>query len=111
MKQITIVHLLHIFIIGGFLLYVGFQEENTPVWAFRLLLATGIIVFFYHIYLYYKQGEELATRLFHILLMAPLLVWVGYQQKKTTHEEFRFLVMAGFASVGYHSYAIVRYSK
>jgi hypothetical protein len=110
MKEITIVHLLHILLIGGFLLYVGIQETKTPVWAFYTLLATGLVVFFYHIYLYYKEGKELATRLFHILLMAPLLVWVGYKQKEAGHEAFRFVVMAAFASIGYHGYAMVRYS-
>jgi hypothetical protein len=109
MKQITIVHLLHIVLIGGFLLYVGIQETKTPVWAFYTLLATGIVIALYHSYLYFKQREELATRLFHILLMAPLLVWVGFKQKEATHEAFRFLVMSAFAAIGYHTYAIFRY--
>jgi len=110
MKHSTVVHLLHIILIGGFLLFVGIQETKTPVWAFYALLVTGFVVFFYHIYLYYKKGEELATRLFHVLLVAPLLVWVGYKQKEATHEAFRFVVMAAFASAGYHTYAMVRYS-
>ena len=111
MNSLTVVHLLHIFVIGGFLLYVGVQENNTPLWAYYVLLATGVVVFFYHIYLAIKQKKEIPTRLFHILLIAPLLVWVGYKKKEATHEEYRFLVMAAFASIGYHAYAIIRYAK
>jgi hypothetical protein len=110
MKSYTLIHLVHIAIIGGFLLYVGIAEKNTPVWAFRALFVTGIIVSLYHSYLYYKQGEELATRVFHACLIAPLLVWVGVMQQEASHEAFRFVLMAAFASIGYHAYALIRYS-
>jgi hypothetical protein len=110
MKSYTLIHVLHIAIIGGFLLYVGISEKKTPVGAFHALFVTGIIVFLYHSYLYYKDGEELATRLFHALLIAPLLIWVGVKQQEATHEAFRFVLMAAFASIGYHTYALIRYS-
>jgi len=110
MNSYTLIHIVHIAIIGGFLLYVGIAEKNTPVWAFRALFVTGIVVSLYHSYLYYKQGEELATRVFHAFLVAPLLIWVGVLQQDASHEAFRFVLMAAFASIGYHAYALIRYS-
>ena len=109
MKYITLVHILHIVIIGGFLMYVGNAGKKTPVWAFHALFVTGIMVFLHHFYIYYKEGEELATRVFHTCLVAPLLIWVGVKQQEATHEAFRFVLMAAFASIGYHGYALIRY--
>jgi hypothetical protein len=41
--------------------------------------------------------------LIHILLIGPLLIWIGYKKEKTPLYAFDLLLMLGFASIGYHT--------
>ena len=107
MNPESFVHLFHILIVGSLFLYVGIERTNIPSFMFPLLLGLGVIVILYHmfkVYTYMKQGRGYWVNLIHILLVGPLLVYIGYNGEKTARLYFELLLMLGFASIGYHGY-------
>jgi hypothetical protein len=107
MNPESLVHLFHILIVGSLFLYVGIERTNIPSFMFQLLLGLGVIVILYHmfkVYTYMKQGRGYWVNLIHILLVGPLLVYIGYNGEKTARLYFELLLMLGFASIGYHGY-------
>jgi hypothetical protein len=107
MNSETLVHLFHVLIIGSLFLYVGIQRTNIPTFMFPVLLGLGVIVILYHIfkvYTYMKQGKGYWVNLIHILLVGPVLVYIGYNGEKTQRLYFELLLMLGFAAIGYHGY-------
>ena len=107
----TLVHLFHIIIVGGLFLYVGINRDKISKSLFPLLLGLGIIIILYHIYKtynYMKQGKSYWVNLIHILLVGPLLIYIGYYGEKTARLYFELLLMLGFASIGYHGYYLLR---
>jgi hypothetical protein len=107
MKTETIVHLFHILIVGGLFMYVGITRENIPAYMYPILLGLGIVIILYHIYKVYnymKAGKGYWVNLIHILLVGPLLVYIGYNREKTGRKYFEMLLMLGFAAIGYHGY-------
>jgi hypothetical protein len=107
MNSETLVHLFHVLIIGSLFLYVGIQRTNIPTFMFPLLLGLGVIVILYHIfkvYTYMKLGKGYWVNLIHILLVGPVLVYIGYNGEKTQRLYFELLLMLGFAAIGYHGY-------
>lgn len=109
-SELWIIHLLHIFLIGGFLLYVGLKENACPAWIYPTLLVVGLAVFAAHAYYIYKSGGKNVNSWFHVLFVAPLLLLVGYSKKSASHDLYRLVLISAFASITYHSYAIVRYA-
>ena len=104
------VHLFHVIIIGGLFLYVGIHRTNIPAFMFPLLLGLGVIVILYHmfkVYTYMKQGKGYWVNLIHILLVGPLLLYIGYNGEKTPRLYFELLLMLGFAAIGYHGYYMI----
>ena len=63
--------------------------------------------FLYHIYKAYnhiQQGKGVWVNLIHIMLVGPLLIYIGSHGIKTPRLYFELLLMLGFASIGYHGY-------
>jgi len=111
MLSLTFVHLFHILIVGSLFLYVGIQKTNICKWLFPILLVLGIIIIPYHIYKafkYIKMAINPWFNIIHILLVGPLLVWIGYYKEKTPKYAFDLLLMLGFASIGYHGYYLCK---
>jgi len=107
MKTQQIVHLFHILIVGGLFLYVGIVRDKIPVLMYPILLTLGAIILFYHIYKMYnyiKADKPYWVNLIHILIVGPLLMYIGYNREKTSRRYFELLIMLGFASIGYHGY-------
>ena len=107
MDSSSLVHLFHILIVGSLFLYVGIERTNVPTFMFPLLLGLGVIIILYHmfkVYTYMKQGKGYWVNLIHILLVGPLLLYIGYNGEKTARLYFELLLMLGFAAIGYHGY-------
>jgi len=107
METSTFVHLFHILIVGGLFLYVGINREKIYGWLFNVLFYLGFIIIFYHLYKaygYLKANKGIWVNLIHILIVGPLLVYIGYNGEKTSRKFFEMLLMLGFASIGYHLY-------
>ena len=101
----TYVHLFHILLVGSLFLYVGTHRTSIPETMYPFLLGLGVVIIFYHIfkaYNYMKQGKGYWVNLIHILLVGPLLVYIGYNRQKTAR--LYLLLMLGFAAIGYHGY-------
>ena len=76
---------------------------------YPLLLLLGLLIIFYHSYKAYKYSKEdkgYWVSLIHILLVGPLLIYIGYNKENTSRKYYEMLLMLGFAAIGYHSYYI-----
>ena len=76
---------------------------------YPLLLLLGLLIIFYHsykAYKYSKEGKGYWVSLIHILLVGPLLIYIGYNKENTSRKYYEMLLMLGFAAIGYHSYYI-----
>jgi hypothetical protein len=105
-----VIHLLHVFIIGSLFLYVGLKRNAIPKWLFSVLVGLGVIIGIYHAYKAYLRITQNAmpwVNLIHIFGVAPLLVFIGYNQDKTPRYMYEILLLFGFASIGYHGLYLV----
>jgi hypothetical protein len=60
------------------------------------------------VYAKLKTGNSsLWINLIHILIIAPLLMYIGYYEKETPRFAFEALLMLAFAGVGYHTYSLM----
>lgn len=103
----TIVHLFHILIVGILFLYVGIRRDSLGEVWFKFLFYLGIFIVLYHLYkvfIYLSIDKGIWVNLIHILLVGPLLVYIGHYGKDTSRKYFEMLLMLGFASIGYHMY-------
>jgi peptidoglycan/LPS O-acetylase OafA/YrhL len=107
MNSLQLVHLFHIFIVGGLFLYVGINREKIYKPLFSVLFYLGLVIIFYHLYKIYgylKANKGIWVNLIHVFIVGPLLIYIGYNGEKTTRKFFELLLMLGFASIGYHLY-------
>jgi len=107
MDKLIFVHLFHILFVGSLFLYVGIMKTDIPQWFYPFLIVLGIFIFFYHSYkafLKWSQGKSAWVNYIHIFLVAPLLIYIGYNKTDTSRKYFEMLLMLGFAAIGYHSY-------
>lgn len=107
MNAELIVQLFHILIVGGLFLYVGIRKTEIPKIMFPALIALGVIIVLYHGYkaIYRIQHKKsYLINLFHIILVGPLLAYIGYFGVETQRMYFEFLLMLCFSVVGYHGY-------
>jgi hypothetical protein len=105
-----LVNLFHIVFVGGLFLYFGITQTNNPKIALQILLYLGIFIIIYHTYkayVYNIAGKNYWVNLIHILIVGPLLVYIGYNVDKTPRLYFELLMMLGFASIGYHTYYLL----
>lgn len=107
MDKHLFLHIFHIFVVGTLFLYVGIKQTNTPKLLLNSLLLLGIIIVLYHLYkayIKYNSNMTIWVNLIHILLVGPLLIYIGYNAENTRRLYFELLLMLGFASIGYHGY-------
>lgn len=107
MDKHLFLHIFHIFVVGTLFLYVGIKQTNAPKFLLNSLLPLGIIIVLYHLYkayIKYNANTSVWVNLIHILLVGPLLIYIGYNAENTRRLYFELLLMLGFASIGYHGY-------
>jgi hypothetical protein len=95
----------HILFVGVLFLYVGIKRGDIPKpeIMFKVLLGLGAVVTAYHIYRAATK-ESKWVNLIHILLVGPLLMYIGWNGADTPRKFFEMLMMLGFAAIGYHGY-------
>lgn len=104
--------LVHLLFVVPLFLFVGIMRASTPNWLYNALLAIGAVILVYH-------GFRLVVRLqarssaawinaIHLLIVAPLLLYIGYDKKETPRSAYEILLMLGFAAGGYHLYSMVK---
>ena len=107
MNLYKVVHLFHILIVGSLFLYIGINREKINKIIFKIIFYLGIVIILYHMYKllgYLKANKGIWVNLIHILIVGPLLIYIGYYEEKTARLYFELLLMLGFASIGYHLY-------
>uniref|UniRef100_A0A6C0B2V9 Uncharacterized protein n=1 Tax=viral metagenome TaxID=1070528 RepID=A0A6C0B2V9_9ZZZZ len=100
------VHLAHILLFSTFLGYIGIKQSKMPTYIYPIILATGIFVILYHIYKSIFKKDAWVNYI-HILIVGPLLVYIGLQKEETPRKVFEIVLMLAFASLGYHGYYIL----
>lgn len=102
----TIIQLLHVLILGPFLIAVGLDAVSIPSYAF---VALGAFIILYHAYKTYAKianGQNPWVNVIHVLVVGPALVAHGLLPSERWTREV--VLMLGFAAVGYHGYYLVR---
>jgi len=106
------VRVFHILIVGGLFFYVGTQRTDLPSQLFTGLIGLGAFIVFYHLYKAFNRIQHKKAywiNLIHILLVGPLLIYIGFFAEKTERLYFEILLMMGFAVIGYHGYYLLNY--
>ena len=55
-----------------------------------------------------KHSEYAWVNAIHVILVAPLLMYIGYHKKDTPRSAYELLLLLGFAAAGYHLFSLVR---
>jgi ammonia channel protein AmtB len=104
------VHLFHILFVGGLFLYIGINQKNMPNFMYNVILVVGIIILLYHFYKGYKKivnNKNAWVNLFHILIVAPILILIGLNKQNTPRYMYELIFMLAFAAIGYHGYYLL----
>jgi hypothetical protein len=100
------IHLAHILIFSTILGYIGIQQADIPKFLYPIILFTGLFVIGYNVYRSLFKKDAWINYI-HILIIGPLLVYVGLQKDETPRKVFEVILMLAFASAGYHSYYLL----
>ena len=96
----------HLALVVPLLLFVGFQRAATPDWLYNILFGMGILIVGYHgmkaIARWYAKSPAIWINLVHVLVVGPILAWIGYYGKKTGRPAYEILLIVGFGALGYH---------
>lgn len=108
----VILSLFHILAVVPFFLYVGIQRAALADQVYTTLLALGAIITAYHGYkafIKYKNASpSLWVNLIHMLVVGPLLIYIGAKGKDTPRPAYEILLMVAFAAGGYHLYSLIQ---
>lgn len=111
MDQHLLLSLFHIFAVVPLFLYVALSRGNTASFMYPVLLVLGAFIFLYHGYkavIRYLAGSSMLwVNLFHVILVAPVLMYIGYNGKDTTRPFYELLALLGFSALGYHIYGLI----
>ena len=103
--------LFHIFAVVPLFLYVALSRANTVTPVYGLLLALGVVILLYHGYKAWKRflagSSMIWVNLIHMLVVAPLLIYIGYREKYTPRYAYELLALIAFAALGYHTYHLI----
>lgn len=106
-----IIALFHIFLVVPFFFYIFYNRSATQDFIFNILFFVGLFVLVYHIYksaIKLSSGSKsLWVNLTHVLIIAPIMIYIGYEAKKTPRAAYELLGLITFAALGYHIYNII----
>jgi len=100
------IHLIHILVFSTFLGYIGIEQTKMPKFLYTVILSIGALVIVYHIYKSIFKKDAWINYV-HILIVGPLLVYIGLYKEETPRKIFELILMMAFASLGYHSYYMI----
>jgi hypothetical protein len=111
MDQHLLLSLFHIFAVVPFFLYVALSRGDTVPYVYTILLVLAAVLFVYHGYkalIRFRAGSSaLWINLIHMLLVAPLLAFIGYRGKDTPRYAYELLALTAFSAMGYHIYHMI----
>ena len=102
----------HILVVAPLFFVIAFFQNKMPDWAYTAILGLGAFVLIYQSYKYVLRLSQKSAyawvNLFHIFLIAPLLLYIGYRRQETPRFAYELCIMAGFAALGYHTYSAIK---
>ena len=103
--------LFHVGVVAPFLLYVGLVRGQVMPFIFTVLQILGILLLVYQGYktLVKWKANSLTVwvNIFHVVVVAPLILYIGCMGYDTPRWAYEILLMLAFAAIGYHLYSIV----
>jgi prepilin signal peptidase PulO-like enzyme (type II secretory pathway) len=101
----------HILVVAPFFLYVAFVRGQLEPWVFTVLQGLGLLLLIYHSYktIIKWKAHSMTTwiNIFHVIAVAPILLYIGSMGYDTPRWAFEILAMLGFSALGYHIYSMV----
>jgi hypothetical protein len=83
-----------------------------PAFMYPTLLVIGILILVAHGYSvitkYGQKNSGLWVNLFHIIIVAPIILSIGIKGVQSPYYLFQFMIMLGFAAIGYHGYFMIK---
>jgi hypothetical protein len=100
-----------VLLIVPFFFYVFYNRASNPEWVYTTIFVLGLFVLVYHAYKslvkFYSKSSSIWVNLIHFVLLAPLLIYIGFKGKKTERPAYEMLGLFTFAALGYHLYEMV----
>jgi len=110
-----ILALFHIFLVVPFLGYIVYEKAGTPEFVYSALFGLGLVLFAYQSYKslvrWMAKSPSLWINLFHVIIVAPLLVYIGFLGKKTPRAAYELLAILTFGALGYHIYSLILFTQ
>ena len=111
MDKHLLLALFHIVLVVPFFLYIGFQRAATPEWVYNVLFGLGLFILAYHGVMagirLLSQSMGAWINVIHALIVAPLMIYIGYYGKKTPRPAYEMMLMVAFAALGYHLQSLI----
>jgi len=111
MDKHLLLALFHIAFVVPLFLYIGFQRAATPEWVYNVLFGLGLFILAYHGVM---AGIRLMSgsvgawvNVIHALLIAPLMIYIGYYGKRTPRPAYEMLLILAFGALGYHRKSLI----
>ena len=98
------IRLIHILVIGLFLLCIGFAVPASA-WIYPIVLVLGVFLLVY--WLVTLRDQDVFWTVWH-LLIALVLCWVGILGHGSPRFLFKIIIIVGVAAIGYHLIGLVR---
>ena len=101
----------HILFVFPLLFYVAFFRGLVPPWVYHGLTILGLVIIVYHLFKAIKRWKDhspfLWVNIMHIVLIGPLMVYIGKNDYSSAKWSFEILALLAFAALGYNLYQIV----
>ena len=108
MTKNQIIQLFHILIVASIFIYIGVVRTDIPEYLFPIILGLGVVVVLYHAYKTFVNPDRAWLYLIHVLLVGPLLIYIGHTGKKTERKFFELLLLLAFATLGYNGFYFIQ---
>jgi hypothetical protein len=108
MTKSQIIQLFHILIVASLFIYIGTARTNISDSLFPIILGVGVIVVLYHSYKVYVNPDRAWLYLIHVLIIGPLLIYIGHTGKNTERKYFELLLLLAFATLGYNGFYFIK---
>ena len=112
MDHHIILSIFHVLIVVPLFLFIGFYRASTPQWLYNAIFVVGAVVLVYHgfkfVVRYMGESGYIWVNAIHVLLVAPLLLYIGYHKRDTPRFAYELLLMLGFGAGGYHLFSAIK---
>lgn len=97
--------LFHIVVVFGLLMYIGLVRNKMSNMMYNILGLLGVVIIIYHLYRIYTNGlREKIWNYLHILVFAPLLIYLSIYKKQSNKVVYDIILMLSFSALGLNLY-------